>query len=31
MHSSSCNKRIGKFLMEEGKLFMTSVVDIRGI
>ena len=31
MHNSSCNNKIGKFLMEEGKLSMNSVVDIRGI
>ena len=31
MHSSSCNNKIGKFLMEEGKLSMNSAVDIRGI
>ena len=28
MHSSSCNNKIGKFLMEEGKLSMNS--DKRG-
>ena len=31
MHSSSCNNKIGKFLMEEGKLSMNLDVDIRGI
>ena len=31
MHISSCNNKIGKFLMEEGKLSTNSAIDIIGI